>query len=119
MSVENKKIIPVANGGKSVIMSSPSLSQLFLIKPVDGGRLNGIKIESRIQGNHMEHANGQTLSSALSDFRRARNQAFIKEIVARFTGESVELLAYEEVRKKLITLGSAEHGLEDIPSLTK
>lgn len=63
----------------------------------------------------MEQPTHESLSSALADFRRARNQAFIKEIVSRFTGEPVELLAYEDVRKKLITLGSAERGLEDIP----
>lgn len=55
------------------------------------------------------------LSSAISDFRRARNRANLKEIIARFTGDSVELLSYDEVRKKLRPLGSSDRGLQDIP----
>jgi len=55
------------------------------------------------------------LSSAINDFRRARSRANLKEIVARFTGESIDLLSYEEVRKQLHALGSSDRGLQDIP----
>lgn len=55
------------------------------------------------------------LSLALEDFRRARNKAILKGILSRFTGESIELLSYEEVRQKLKAIGSAERGLQEIP----
>ncbi len=55
------------------------------------------------------------LSSAITDFHRARNQAVLKEIIGRIRGESIELLSYEEVRQKLRVQGSSEHGLQNIP----
>jgi nucleotide-binding universal stress UspA family protein len=57
----------------------------------------------------------QSLSNAIEDFRRARSQAAIKDILARFTGQSVNLLSFEDVRKKLKAHGSSERGLQDIP----
>jgi nucleotide-binding universal stress UspA family protein len=54
-------------------------------------------------------------ATAVIDFRRARNQAILKEILARFTGETTELLSYEEVRQKLKMTGSSERGLQDVP----
>ena len=57
----------------------------------------------------------QKYVSALEDFRRARSRAFMKELVARITGESIELLSYEEVRQKLRAFASSERGLQDIP----
>ena len=57
----------------------------------------------------------QNLTAAIKDFRKARNRAFLEEIIARFTGESIDLLSYEEVRQKLKTHGSSERGLMDIP----
>lgn len=53
--------------------------------------------------------------SAVNDFRKARNRAILKEIIARFTGESTELLSYEDVRQKLKGRGSADQGLKEIP----
>jgi hypothetical protein len=41
----------------------------------------------------------QSLSAAIDDFHRARNQAALKEILARITGESTQLLSFDEVRK--------------------
>jgi nucleotide-binding universal stress UspA family protein len=38
---------------------------------------------------------------AVQDFRSARQKATLREIIARFTGESTELLSFEEVRQKL------------------
>lgn len=56
-----------------------------------------------------------SLSEARNDFLRARTQAELKEIVARFHGRSTELLSYEEVRKMLRAQDSSERGLRDIP----
>jgi nucleotide-binding universal stress UspA family protein len=53
--------------------------------------------------------------SALEDFRRARRQAALQEIVARLQGKSVELLSYEEVSRKLKAAGRAARGVRDIP----
>ncbi|MDD2695925.1 MAG: universal stress protein, partial [Anaerolineales bacterium] len=59
--------------------------------------------------------NPYEFQSAARDFERARNRAMMKEIIARFTGQSVELLSYDEVRKKLKAQGSADRGLQEIP----
>jgi nucleotide-binding universal stress UspA family protein len=58
---------------------------------------------------------GQKYVSALDDFRRARSRAFLKELVARIRGESIELLSYEEVRQQLRAYASSDRGLQDIP----
>jgi nucleotide-binding universal stress UspA family protein len=63
----------------------------------------------------MNYISAGSLGTALSDFRRARNQAILKEIFGKLTGQPVELLSYEEVRKQLRTIGSSERGLKDIP----
>lgn len=55
------------------------------------------------------------LSSAIQDFRKARSQAGLKEVLARLRGESTQLLSYEEVRQQLKLKGSAEIGLREIP----
>jgi len=58
----------------------------------------------------MDLHDGSRLTSAINDFRSARNQAVLKEIIARFTGETTELLAYDEVRKQIKTQASADKG---------
>jgi nucleotide-binding universal stress UspA family protein len=63
----------------------------------------------------MTDPNPSQLSSAIMDFHRARNQAVLKEMLARFTGKSTELLSYEEVRQKLKAQESSHRGLRDIP----
>jgi len=63
----------------------------------------------------MAFENPSQMASAVNDFRRARNQANLKEIIARFTGESVELLSYEEVRRMLRAQSSAHKGLHEVP----
>lgn len=63
----------------------------------------------------MRPAGLPNLVSAIHDFHSARNRAILKEILARLTGESTELLSYEEVRQKLKMLGSVERGLQEIP----
>ncbi|MGE5225012.1 MAG: hypothetical protein ACM3PY_21465 [Omnitrophica WOR_2 bacterium] len=57
----------------------------------------------------------QTLSSAIEDFRSARQRAVLKAIVARLTGEPIQLLSYEEVRQKLKAQNTSERGLKEIP----
>jgi len=54
-------------------------------------------------------------TDAIEDFHNARNRAMLQELLARFKGEPVELLSYEEVRQKLRVQGSAELGVQDIP----
>ena len=52
---------------------------------------------------------------ALQDFRSARQKASLREIIARFKGESIELLSFEEVRKQLKAQVSAIQVIKDIP----
>ena len=53
--------------------------------------------------------------SALDDFHQARRQAAMQQLLARFTGESTELLSYDDIRKKLKVTNLRERGLQDIP----
>lgn len=55
------------------------------------------------------------LGSTVQDFRRARNQADLQEMLARFKGETNQLLSFDEVRRKLGLQGSTARGLKDIP----
>lgn len=55
------------------------------------------------------------LSSAIEDFRRARQRATLKAILSRLTKEPIDLLSYEEVRQNLKAHEAAERGLQDIP----
>jgi nucleotide-binding universal stress UspA family protein len=52
---------------------------------------------------------------AIQDFRSARQKANIREIFARLTGESTELLSFEEVRQKLKAHIGAKKVLKEIP----
>jgi nucleotide-binding universal stress UspA family protein len=54
-------------------------------------------------------------SSAIEDYRRARRQAMLKDILARFTGDSSHLLSFDEVRQSLKAQNSSECGLMEIP----
>ena len=56
-----------------------------------------------------------SLGSAVQDFYRARNQADLKVMLARFTGQTTQLLSFDEVRQKLGLQGSTERGIKDIP----
>jgi hypothetical protein len=56
-----------------------------------------------------------TFSTAIDDFHKARSLAALKEILARITGESTQLLSFDEVRQKLKVKGSYDKGLRDIP----
>jgi nucleotide-binding universal stress UspA family protein len=60
--------------------------------------------------------NNSGFSLAREDFRRARQQASIQEVLSRFTGKSANLLSLEEVRKKLHTVGTGvNRGVQNIP----
>ena len=53
---------------------------------------------------------------AVEDFRRARKQAAMQQLVARLRGKSDELLAYEDVREQLRAADrTIDRGLQEIP----
>ena len=54
-------------------------------------------------------------SAALQDYRRARQQAILKDILSRFTGETTQLLSFDIVRHSLKAQNASERGLSDIP----
>jgi len=54
-------------------------------------------------------------SRALQDFRRARSKARLQHLWAAVTGESLDLLRYDEITKKMHTLGLSSKGLKEIP----
>lgn len=57
----------------------------------------------------------QDYSTAIQDFRRARSRAALKEMMARLTGKSIELMSYEDVRQKLRTSGVESKSIQNIP----
>jgi hypothetical protein len=48
-------------------------------------------------------------------FRRAWSRAHIQDILARLTGRSNDLLAYDDIRRKLKGSASRKRDLKDIP----
>lgn len=53
---------------------------------------------------------------ALRDFHRARQQAVLQQLLARFTGEGLDLLPFSEVEQQLHPTGERiEHGTKEIP----
>jgi len=54
-------------------------------------------------------------AQAVTDFFEARRKADLKGIIARLTGESIELFSYEEVRKTLRAFEGNKKTLKDIP----
>jgi nucleotide-binding universal stress UspA family protein len=52
---------------------------------------------------------------AIGDFRRARFQAKVEQVLARLSGRSAELLEYEEVRRRLRATSQVSRGLRNIP----
>jgi nucleotide-binding universal stress UspA family protein len=53
--------------------------------------------------------------TAIHDFRSARQKATLREIIAWFTGESTELLSFEEVRQKLKAQVGSKKVIKEIP----
>ena len=59
--------------------------------------------------------NSGLLGSAINDFHEARRKARLESLLALLRGESVDLLPYDEVRKRLRAIESSRRELEDIP----
>lgn len=55
------------------------------------------------------------ITRAVQDFRAARQKATLREIVARLSGESAELLSFEEARQKLKAQVGPRKVLKEIP----
>ncbi len=54
-------------------------------------------------------------ASAVTDFLRARRRADVQAVLSLFSGQTRELLPYEEVRRRLHAVESAARHLEDVP----
>ena len=52
---------------------------------------------------------------AIQDFQNARRKAALKEVIARLTGDTAELLSFEEVRQKLRLGEGNQSQLKEIP----
>ena len=52
---------------------------------------------------------------AIEDFRRARRQAAVQDLLRRLSGKTNELLVYDEVRRQLKATNLRSTGLHDIP----
>jgi nucleotide-binding universal stress UspA family protein len=59
--------------------------------------------------------NSNTYINALTDFKQARQQAAMQEVLARFTRKSTSLLPFDEAYKRLHPTGMADRGLKEIP----
>lgn len=55
------------------------------------------------------------LAAAAGDFHRARRKADLERVLALFSTRSIELLSYEDVRKKLRLRRRSTEKLEDVP----
>lgn len=62
-----------------------------------------------------ENTNRIEYSRALEDFRRARAKARLQHFWAAITGESLDLLRYDEITSKMHTFGLSSKGLKNIP----
>ena len=63
----------------------------------------------------MSESEGIRRYEAIHDFRRARWQATIQQIIARLTGQPIDLLSFDEVQQKFRLTGRASRGLQEIP----
>jgi nucleotide-binding universal stress UspA family protein len=63
----------------------------------------------------MSRKNPLNYRIAVQDFKRARKQAAVQQLLAHLTGKSAELLAYDDVRQQLRETGTIERGLQEIP----
>ncbi len=52
---------------------------------------------------------------ALRDFQRARQQAAMRQMMARLTGKPTDLLSYHEIGQELHITGTSEQGVREIP----
>jgi len=63
----------------------------------------------------MTAENTINLASAIQDYWDARQKASLRELMARLTGTSSELLSFEEVRQKLKAQVGARRAIQEIP----
>ena len=63
----------------------------------------------------MAHQQDLVFQGALRDFQDARRRAAIQDLKARLTGESDNLLNYDEVAQMLHAEGTTRRGLEEVP----
>lgn len=56
-----------------------------------------------------------TFNSAINDFNEAQRKASIKTILSRITGQSTDLLSYDQVLKRFRVQGQTDRGRKDIP----
>ena len=56
-----------------------------------------------------------SIIQAKSDFNRERRKADLEQLLARFTGQSADLLSYEEVRRTLRANRHVDRGLQNVP----
>lgn len=63
----------------------------------------------------LEDKNSFSYQDAIRDFRRARRMVNIEKLKSLFTGESTELLAYDDVIKTLKITGYAPKRVKEIP----
>ncbi len=52
---------------------------------------------------------------ALRDFQRARQQAAMRQLMARLTGKPNDLLSYNAIEEELHVVGTTERGVREIP----
>lgn len=52
--------------------------------------------------------------AAVEDFRHLRRQAIVQQLLARLTGQQIDLLPYHEVAARLRPLATIERGLQEI-----
>ncbi|MFL7839235.1 MAG: universal stress protein [Candidatus Promineifilaceae bacterium] len=57
----------------------------------------------------------KSYEQALQDFRRARQEAALRQLLSRFLGRSDQLLAYRDLSDKLNITDTFEHGVQEIP----
>jgi len=57
----------------------------------------------------------ESFTKAVFDFQNARRKADMQNLLALLTGQSSELLSYEEVRQKLRAIEGSRRKLQDIP----
>jgi len=57
----------------------------------------------------------ENLNAARNDFNRARQQAVMAAILARISGRSVDLLSFDDVRRRLRASEVTSRGVQDIP----
>ena len=62
----------------------------------------------------MSDNNRAELAEAIQDFQVARRKAALQDITARLTGQSSDLLPFEEIRQKFRLQGGASLGLREI-----